>query len=340
MDISNPILVEVVRGGLVESFHRGVICVVDENDQVIFQMGDIHQLCYPRSAMKLLQVIPLIESGALAHFEFSLEEIAVMCGSHNGEESHVRVVQSILKKIGLEAPQLRCGAQYPSSRHTTNELIRQHKKPEAIHNNCSGKHAGMLAMCVFMGWDTESYILPDHPLQQRIKTVCAEMYAYPAEKMITALDGCSAPIFSVPVLHQAIAYKNLVYPISFAASRQGACETIIAAVSAYPHMVAGTGRYCTDMMQITAPHIIGKTGAEGVFCMGFTEKKWGVCIKVDDGEMGPQYAIAQQIIEDSGCFKPEQLSGIHHYANDEIKNFNQLVTGETRTAFTCNFTNK
>jgi L-asparaginase II len=155
------------------------------------------------------------------------------------------------------------------------------------------------------------------------------MYEYPEAQMITALDGCSAPIFSVPIYNQALAYKNLVSPEQFDHKRHAACQLIIEAVSHYPFLVAGTKRYCTDMMQITAPRIIGKTGAEGIFGMSFTQEKLGVCIKIDDGKMAPQYNIAQAIVEASGLFTPEQLQPLHAYREAPVTNFNKLVTGET-----------
>lgn len=326
----NPILVEVYRGGVLESFHRGVVCVVNERNEVIFSTGDVSQVCYPRSAMKLLQVLPLLEHGGMERFGFTMKEIAVMCGSHNAEPEHLEAVNSILQKIGLDKEALHCGPQYPSSKKDANELIRLNEKPHHIHNNCSGKHAGMLAMCVLMGWPVADYINPEHPLQRMILETCSLLYEYPQEKMVVALDGCSAPVYSVPVMNQAIAYKNLCENGTYTPALQQACKRVFEAVSAYPFMVAGSKRYCTDLMNITAPAIIGKTGAEGIFCMSFTAQKNGVCIKIDDGKMQPQYNVAQAIAEASGLFTQEQLSPLHHYLQADITNFNKLVTGEIR----------
>jgi L-asparaginase II len=323
----NPVLVEIYRDQILESFHRGAICLVDREGKVIYSEGDIHQLCYPRSAMKLFQVLPLIQHGGIERFGLTAEEIAVMCGSHNAEPDHLLVVDAILAKIGLGREALQCGPQYPSSKKDANALVKAGEKPQHIHNNCSGKHAGMLAMCVLMGWRHESYTDPKHPLQQMILETCAQMYEYPKEQMITALDGCSAPIFSVPVYNQAVGFKNLVHPAAFPDPVQSACAVVLDAVSAYPFMVAGSNRYCTDMMQITAPKIIGKTGAEGIFCMSFTEQKLGVCIKIDDGKMLPQYNVAQALVEATGLFPEGELSTLHRYMEEPLTNFNKLVTG-------------
>lgn len=327
----NPVLVEVYRAGVLESFHRGVICVVNAEGEIIFSEGDTNQVCYPRSAMKLLQVIPLLVNGGIEKFGFTLEEIAVMCGSHNAEPEHLRVVNSILQKTGMSKDALNCGPQYPTSKRDANALIKADQKPHHIHNNCSGKHAGMLATCVLMGWPTENYTDAQHPLQQTILDTCSMMYEYPKEKMITALDGCSAPIFSVPVYNQALGYKNLVSTVHLPEAVQQACKVIIEAVSNYPFMVAGTGRYCTDMMKITAPNIIGKTGAEGIFAMAFTGQKLGVCIKIDDGKMLPQYNVAQSLIEASGAFSAADLAPLHRYAEEDLRNFNKLITGTIET---------
>jgi L-asparaginase II len=328
----NPILVEVYRGGELESFHRGVICLVNEKGRITYSEGDVQQICYPRSALKFFQVIPLIESGAAEHFGFTLEEIALMCGSHNGEPEHVRVANSILQKIGLDEKSLRCGPQLPTLKKDVQELYRHNESPRQIHNNCSGKHSGFLALAKFMKADLDHYNDPAHPVQQAIQQVTEEMYEYPAELMSVAVDGCSAPIYSIPVYNQALAYKNLAWAERFGEKRKKACETVIKAVSTYPFMVAGSGRYCTDMMQLCGSRVIGKTGAEGIYCLSFLKEKAGACIKIDDGKMLPQYNIAQKMIEASGIFKAEELKPLQHYLHDELKNYNKIVTGEINVA--------
>ncbi|MES2655610.1 MAG: asparaginase [Bacteroidota bacterium] len=327
--MQNPILVEVYRANVLESFHRGTVCVVDENNQVIFSKGDVTQVCYPRSAMKFIQVLPLIVLGGIEKFGFTLEEIAIMCGSHNAEQEHLRVVESILSKIGLSKNELFCGPQYPSSKRDADQLIKDNKKPEHIHNNCSGKHAGMLALCQLLNVPTTDYINPAHPIQQLILEYVEKLYEYPKQKMITALDGCSAPIYAMPVINQAIAFKNLVHN-NYETKLAHACKIVIEAVSKYPFMVAGSKRYCTDLMQICAPQIIGKTGAEGIFCISLPQQKIGVCIKIDDGKMLPQYNVAQAFVEATGLFDQETLKPLHHYLQNDLTNFNKFTTGEIK----------
>ncbi|MCU0422931.1 MAG: asparaginase [Bacteroidia bacterium] len=326
----NPILVEIYRGGVLESFHRGVVCIVDSKGQVVYSAGNHMQICYPRSAMKLLQVLPLLMENVHQHYSLTLEEIAVMCGSHNAEPEHVDAVNSILHKIGLGQEALLCGAQMPSDKNQSTALIKAGLSPQAIHNNCSGKHAGMLALCVHKGWSTHDYLLPEHPLQQYILRICSTLYEYSSDDMTIALDGCSAPIVSVPVYHQALAFKSLANPTTLPTVYTEAISLMWEAISKYPFMVAGTKRYCTDLMKITAPDIIGKTGAEGVFCMAIASKGWGICIKIDDGKMLPQYHVAQAIVEAINVFSPQQLQPLQQYLRTEIKNFNKWVTGEIK----------
>jgi L-asparaginase II len=325
--MSNPILVERYRDKVLESFHRGVICLVDRDNRIVFSVGDVEQLCFPRSALKLTQIIPLLESGACEKYNFTVEEIAIMCGSHNGEKEHLRVVNSILHKIGMSKDQLKCGAQYPTLNEDRNTLIKSDIAPEQIHNNCSGKHAGFLALCKFLDLDPETYFRPEHPIQQMIKKVTAELHEYPEDKMTTAMDGCSAPIFSIPVYNQAIAYKNLTDPSQFSPSRQKAIHKVVEAVTSYPYMIAGKDRYCTELMQICGKRVFGKTGADGIFSIGFIEEKFGCCIKIDDGLMGPQYGVAQSLMEKTGIFSQEQLKSLHHYAEEPIRNWNKFDTG-------------
>ncbi|MCC6818946.1 MAG: asparaginase [Bacteroidia bacterium] len=187
--MSNPILVEVSRGGVLESFHRGVICIVDQNDQIVYSLGDTQQICFPRSALKFLQQIPLLTSGAVEKYGFTEKEIALFCGSHNGESEHVETVRSILSKIGLDESYLQCGPQMPTLKDDQYHLIKNDLPALRIHNNCSGKHAGFLAYCVFKGWSTDNYIDPEHPLHKEILDVIAEFHRYPKELIVQGIDG-------------------------------------------------------------------------------------------------------------------------------------------------------
>ncbi len=328
----NPVLVEVWRGEVLESFHRGVICVVDREGNVVYEAGDIRQLCYPRSALKFFQQIPLILSGAADAFGFTEEELAVMCGSHNGEEAHQRAVRSILSKIGLSTEHLLCGSQYPSDRKTSNALIAAQEKPGPIHNNCSGKHAGFLALCVFRGQSPEDYINPNHPVQKEIRQVVADFHDMREEDMAVALDGCSAPIYAIPVYRQALAYMRLVNPDFGDDALRSACTRLVDAARKHPFMIAGSGRYCTDLIAHCESEVIGKTGAEGIYSLAFHREIYGACIKIDDGKMLPQYNVAQKLIARSGLFGEDTLNALKRYEEAPIRNFRKFETGQIKVA--------
>ena len=328
----NPILVEIYRGDVIESYHRGAICLVDRHEKVIYSEGDIHQLCYPRSALKFFQQIPLIRSGAADAFGFTEEELAVMCGSHNGEEEHLRVVDSILTKIGLDRSALKCGPQYPSDRKSANALIAKGEKPQAIHNNCSGKHAGFLAYAVFLSADTESYLEANHPTQKEIRRCVAEFHSLKEEELPLALDGRSAPIYAIPVYQQALGYMRLANPEFGDAKTREACDRLIQAARKYPFLIAGSGRYCTDLIQHCESELIGKTGAEGIYSISFHQRILGACIKIDDGKMLPQYNVAQKLVAQSGLFNADQLNPLTPYLNNTIRNYNKWETGRIQVS--------
>jgi L-asparaginase II len=326
----NPILVELRRAEVLESFHRGVICVVDENNQVVYSKGDIQQVCYPRSAMKFFQHIPLITSGIFESYGFTNQQLAVMCGSHNGESTHTSVVKTILDKIELNEESLKCGAQPPTLKKDYHQLIRNNQEPQPIHNNCSGKHAGFLAWSKFKNSETGSYLSPEHPLQKEIRDVVAKFYEMDSSELKLGMDGCSAPTFAMPVFNQAIAFKNLVSPpLRFDDKIRNAANKIVDAVTEFPDMVAGTQRYCTDLMRVTKGRIVGKTGADGVYCIGIPSKKWGISIKIDDGKMGPQYQVAQELLKHLNLITSEEVAELEKYREFEMKNFAGNVTGKS-----------
>jgi L-asparaginase II len=332
---TNPVLVHHTRGGIVESFHRGVVCIVDKEGNITAFLGDVQQVCYPRSALKLFQHIPLITSGAFDHFGFTLKELALMCGSHNGENMHVETARSILAKIGMGEEYLGCGAQQPTNKKDFVALIKANQEPGAIHNNCSGKHSGFLAWCKFHDASTEDYLSAEHPLHKEIKRITALFHEMDEAELITGLDGCSAPIFAMPVLNQAIAYKNLLFPEKFGDDNiTRACALICEAVATYPEMVAGSKRYCTDLMRVAKGKVIGKTGADGVYSMAIPQKGLGVCVKIDDGRMGPQYNVAQQVLEMLNILSEEEKTELNAYLVNENKNFAGNVTGYTQVTST------
>lgn len=327
MENVNPILVEVWRGKVLESFHRGLICIVDEEGKIVFSAGNPQQIIYPRSSLKPFQVLPLIELGGIEKFGFTLEEIAIMCGSHNGQPRHLQVVQSILNKIGATENDFNCGAHYPWLQPDIKELYIKGLNPKQIHNNCSGKHAGFLALCKLIDAPLEDYLNPEHATQKLVKAAIAALCEYPEEQLTLGVDGCSAPVFAMPAYNMALGYKNLASG-KHSKDRKNACAIIVEAMAKHAFMVAGNERYDTDMMNALGNEVIGKVGAEGVFGLTFhSTKKYGVAIKIDDGKMQPQYAVAQHIINNSGLFTPAQVATLEKYLTADILNHAQRITG-------------
>jgi L-asparaginase II len=261
-------------------------------------------------------------SGGFDSLGFTDKELAIMCASHNGEEIHLEVVHAVLKNISLKSDDLQCGAQQPTLKKDFVSLIKKNQEPSCMHNNCSGKHAGFLAHCVFHKQPIETYLSSDHPLHLDIKRVTAQFYEMLEEDLSVGVDGCSAPIFGMPLYNQALAYKNLVSPMPWKdVTLTEACERIVRAVTSYPELIAGSKRYCTDLMRVTQGRIVGKTGADGVYCLAIPHKKWGIAIKIDDGKMGPQYQVAQEILVKLNLLTPEEASALEQHWHCNHLNF-------------------
>lgn len=330
----NPVLVENTRGGVVESFHRGSICVVDKTGKIVFSVGDTQQVSFPRSALKFFQHIPLILAGAFDKFGFTDEDLALMCGSHNGETIHTEKVEKMLLTLGLQMESLHCGPQQPTHKKDFVRLIKSNQEPTCLHNNCSGKHSGFLAYCKHLNLPTNSYLQLDHPLQQEIRKITSLFYELPENQLVVGVDGCSAPIFGMPLYNQALAYKNLICSEKFNQPEiTSACNRIVRAVTSFPLMVAGTKRYCTDLMSVTQGRIIGKTGADGVYCLAIPEKEWGIAIKIDDGKMGPQYQVAHQLLKELKLITTTEIQQLEKYGNFSIVNFAGNVVGDSYSKF-------
>ena len=223
-------LVELTRGGLVEIRHRGVIAIVDSDGTVRRSIGDTEQYVFLRSSAKPLQVIPLIETGTADHFGFTERELAVMMASHNGEAFHVETVRSILDKIGLDEGALQCGVHAPGHKPTARELWRRGEKPTAVHNNCSGKHSGMLALAVRQGHPLDDYTSLDHPVQVQIRAAVADFVGLRPEQIEVAIDGCGVPVFGCPMWRAAHGYARLVDPADLPEPRRNACLRAVTAM--------------------------------------------------------------------------------------------------------------
>ena len=280
---TNPVLVEATRGDMVESRHRAAFAVADARGRVVASAGDIERPVYARSAIKPLQAIPLVESGAAEAFGLGDGEIALACASHRGEPRHVGAVTAWLARIGCSVADLECGTHPPSDAGALAELLGARGTPHAAHNNCSGKHAGFLTLARHLNAPTEGYIRIGHAVQQRVLGLLEVMTGLDLGAAPRGIDGCGIPVLAVPLGNLALAMARLADPADQPEPRQAACARIRAAMAAEPFMISGTGQFCTRVISETAGRALVKTGAEGVFCGSLPERGLGIALKIDDG---------------------------------------------------------
>lgn len=338
-------VVEVTRGGEVESAHRGAIAVLSGEGEVEASLGRISSRVFYRSAAKPFQAIPLIESGAADRYRLTPVELAVIIGSHSGEAIHREAVRSILAKADLSVEQLQCGPHMPFDEATTKALRAAGERPDLLHNNCSGKHAGMLVLACHVGAPTETYLDPTHPIQRMILAHLAQFAGVREEEVGIAVDGCSAPVFAVPLEAMARSYARLVAPPDdLPESSREAARRVVAAMIEAPEMVGGTRqRLDTDLMRALPGQIVSKVGAEGVQLLGLLPcarypRGLGIAIKVEDGDTRrARDPVVLETLRQLGLFEsgiPDSLAG---YARSQVTNHRRLPVGEVRPAFALTF---
>lgn len=278
-----PVAVEVTRGAVVESRHRASAVVVDSAAKIVRQWGDIDQLIYPRSAIKPLQALPLIETGAADAYDLGDREIALACASHGAETFHTEAVAAWLARIGLSEADLECGVHPPSHQPASEALLRDGGMADQTHNNCSGKHVGFLTTARHLDEPTAGYIRFNHPVQARVIRTLGEMSGVDVNTAPHGVDGCGIPTLAIPLSGLATAMARFADPSGLAPMRAAAIKRISAAMTARPEMVAGTGRFCTALIGQSKGAILAKTGAEGVYAVALPGLGLGLAVKVDDG---------------------------------------------------------
>jgi L-asparaginase II len=279
----NPVLIELTRGSLVESSHGGALAVARADGTSVLALGDTTRPIFPRSAVKPLQAIALVESAAADRFGFGTQEIALAAASHSGTQRHAALAGSMLERIGLGPAALACGVHEPLDQAAARELIRSDTAPTDLNHNCSGKHAGMLATAVHMGEDTNGYWEPDHPVQQRIARVLGELGRCRLSPDVCGIDGCSVPNWAMSLDALAGAFARFATGEGLGSDRAAACRRIAEACWAHPDVVAGPGRLDTLVMSRLPGRVLTKGGAEGVHCGALPELGLGFAVKIDDG---------------------------------------------------------
>jgi L-asparaginase II len=298
MSSVNPVLVEARRGGIVESFHRGAYAVLDAEGGVVEQQGDIERPVFPRSAIKVLQALPLVASGAVTAFDLSDEELALACASHGGEPMHARTAASMLAKAGLDERALECGAHWPYHDGALKELAGRGEAPSALHNNCSGKHAGFVCLgCQLAGRRgaaefVRGYVQPEHPVMREVSAAVHAATGFDLARTARGTDGCSIPTFAIPLRHLARAFARVATGHGLSTAHAGAARRLRQAVAAAPHMVAGSGRFDSRVMQRFGERVFCKVGAEGMYCAALPGPGLGIAIKMDDGNNARAVEVA------------------------------------------------
>ncbi len=326
-------LVNLVRGPIVESSHRGVVALVDVKGNVVAKLGLPAGKTYIRSSAKPIQVLPLLILGAAEKYNLTDRELALMCASHNGEEIHVETARGILEKVGLTEMDLECGTHLPYDKESARKLMARGEEISPLYSNCSGKHAGMLLLCQHMGWPTKGYVKAEHPLQQLMHETIAEIAEMNREEVDIGIDGCGVVVFGLPVEKMAFLFARLANPESLPSSYQEAALRVTQAMENEPYMVAGRGRLCTELMQATSGKLVGKGGAEGVYCIGLHGRDQGLAVKIEDGNSRGLGTIIYHILDALEVLTEEEKEELKRYRLPVIKNRRGDEVGNLRTCF-------
>ena len=333
-------LVEVTRGGITESRHRGHVIVVDADGDIVATLGRPETVTYLRSSAKPHQAIPLIASGAADRFGFTEKEIALACASHSGEPIHTELAASMLQKIGLGPEALKCGTHEPYSVEVARELSENGEQPNVLQNNCSGKHAGMLALALHLGADTKNY--DERPSRCNGHRQNRSQFAgIPLEDIAVGVDGCGVPVFGITVKSMALMYARLISPpADFDNQTKQACARIVAAMTAFPELIGGTSeRLDTEIMRAAPGKLVSKVGAEGVYTVGILPcDDWprglGLAFKIEDGDdHRARPTVVIESLRQLGILADESLESVSRYAFFPIRNRRGDVVGEVTPEF-------
>ncbi len=321
-------VVEVRRGGLVESRHRVSAALVDAQGRLVAHVGDPELITFLRSAAKPLQALPLVADGVTEAFGFSDEELAVCCASHSAEPDHVETVWRLLERIGCGEDDLECGPHLPFHLPSAEALLRHGQQPTRVHNNCSGKHTGMLAWARHTGAETAGYRAADHPVQLRIRREIVEWTGTPSERLQIAVDGCGVVTYAQPLFGMAGAFARLIA----AAEDDPASPAgrVTGAMTGKPYYVGGTGRLSTRLMEATRGRLLAKYGAEAVMCLADRERRWGAAVKVEDGAKRAVGAAVIEFLAQAGILNDAEVQALDDDHVPSVTNTRGEIVGVLR----------
>jgi len=329
----DPILVEVLRGGFVESRHRGAATVVDSDGKILLRWGDIERPVFGRSAVKPLQALPLVESGAADYWQLGDAELALACGSHHGEAAHVEAVTAWLARMGLGADDLECGAHPPLDSAAAADLIRHDRAASPLHNNCSGKHAGFLATARHLGEPTRGYIAPDHPVQRRVLAALESMTGlHHLAQAPRGTDGCGIPVIGLPLTGLARAMARIADPSALHPHRATAVQRLSDAMAAAPLMISGSTGFATALLRAASDTVRAKPGAEGVYCAALPKLGLGLALKIEDGAQRAGEVALGAILHRLGALDETAEAALARRLHPAIRSIAGATVGEIRPA--------
>ncbi|MCC6782823.1 MAG: asparaginase [Planctomycetes bacterium] len=337
---ADVLLAEVTRGAFVESEHHGAVALVFDDGRS-WTAGDAQQPVWTRSAIKPFQALPLVESGAAARLGLSDEELALCCASHDGTASHVATARQLLARGGLVEEQLGCGPHLPFDRAAALELARAGRRPERVHNNCSGKHAGFLLLAQSLGQSLAEYLDPQGLAQMRVRAAVAELVGLPPGSLDVATDGCGAPTLRMPLTALAAGFCRLMNPRGLGSVREAACIRLRTAIQNAPVQLAGEGRLGTLLVRSAPGRVVPKNGAEGVYAVGGllpgagdgAARAFGLAIKVRDGAERGYFPVVIALLEGLGLWDGARApAALADFAETPVRNTNQLTVGCVRLA--------
>ena len=317
-------MVRVERGGVEEALHVGHLVAADAGGRIHASAGNPQRLTYFRSCAKPLQAFAALETGIASRFDLKPEHLAIMAASHNGEPRHVEVVRDLLQRSGVPESALQCGAHWPYYEPAAADVRHQLSEPLAVFNNCSGKHAGMLAAASALGSPLDTYLLPDHPVQQRIQDAIAKFTACHQEDIRWGIDGCSAPNAAVPLAAMARSFA------AFVGASDAAARRIVEAMTEHPFLIGGTERFDTRVMEVTGGRLLAKGGAAGAHCTADRRSGLGLAVKLDSGDGTWTAVAAMAALERLGWLNAGEIEALSSFARPNLRNHGRVVVGSVR----------
>lgn len=325
---ANPVVVRVYRAGVVESVHRGAWCLADPEGKVLASAGDVEHPVFVRSAIKSIQALALFESGAAERFRFSDPEVALAISSHAGEPCHTETARRTLERLGLGVRHLRCGVHPPFDNQTREELRARGEAPSALHNNCSGKHVGFLALAKYLNVAPEDYLAPESRGQELVRRALSELSGVPERALVPGIDGCSAPTYRLPLRALATAFARMANPEALPPERRAFARRMTGAAAEHPVLVSGS-RKCldTDILKATGGRLFAKIGAEAVHAIGVVGGGRGLALKIDDGGVRGLHALVMGLIERLELAGTLELAQLAAWRETRLENFAGLEVG-------------